>query len=202
MLHYETIHPGTLDLLKRILSIPELSELRLVGGTALALQLGHRISIDLDMFGKIELNTSTIADMLGQIGPTTILQDSENIHVYDVAGVKVDIVNFPYGWKKPAIEEDGIRIADIDDIAAMKVAAAIGRGTKKDFYDIAQLLEHYELQEILGLFLEKYPHSSEFTAIKGLTYFDDAETDANPNMLVKQTWNNVKKAIIKAVNKL
>lgn len=100
------------------------------------------------------------------------------------------------------LREDAIKIADIEDIAAMKVAAAIGRGTKKDFYDIAQLLEHYSLQDILGLFLEKYPHSSEFTALKGLTYFDDAESDADPNMLVKQTWNNVKKTIIKAVNRL
>lgn len=202
MLHYETISPETLALLRQIQAIPELSELRLVGGTALALQLGHRISIDLDLFGKIEQDTNILADRLSKVGSVTILQDSENIHVYDVAGVKVDIVNFPYAWKKPTVEEDGIKIADIEDIAAMKVAAAIGRGTKKDFYDIAQLLEHYSLQDILGLFLEKYPHSSEFTALKGLTYFDDAESDADPNMLVKQTWNNVKKTIIKAVNRL
>lgn len=202
MLHYETIHTGTLALLKQIQAIPEFSNLRLVGGTALALQLGHRISIDLDLFGKIDLDTNLIADKLSKVGDVIVLQDSENIHVYDVSGIKVDIVNFPYEWRNSAIEEDRIRIADIADIAAMKVAAAIGRGTKKDFYDIAQLLEKYTLQELLNLFLEKYPHSSEFTAIKGLTYFDDAETDAEPNMLVKQTWNNVKKQIIKAVNNL
>lgn len=202
MLHYETIEPATLELLRQIQSKPEFASLRLVGGTALALQLGHRKSVDLDFFGSISLDTSSIAGILLDIGDVTVLQDSANIHIFIVNGVKVDFVNFEFPWRQNPIEDSGIRIAQTEDIAAMKVTAVIGRGTKKDFIDIANLLEIYSLRQILEFYHSKYPNASSFMALKSLLYFEDAEEDVMPIMLKQQSWNEVKQFVISAVNAL
>ena len=90
MLHFETIEPATLELLRSILSISELNSTRLVGGTSLALQLGHRKSVDLDFFGKIPYNTQELSGILSSVGNVKILQDSKNIHIFLINGVKVD----------------------------------------------------------------------------------------------------------------
>lgn len=202
MLHYETIEPATLELLRKIQSKQEFAELRLVGGTALALQLGHRKSVDLDFFGVISLNTSSIAAILSEIGQVTVLQDSTNIHIFIVNGIKVDFVNFEFPWRQIPIEDSGIRIAQTEDIAAMKVTAVIGRGTKKDFIDIANLLGIYTLEQILEFYQSKYPNASKFMAVKSLLYFEDAEEDIMPIMLKKQSWSEVKKVVIEAVSNL
>ena len=93
MLHFETIDTKTLELLRKIQSIPEFSSLRLVGGTSFALQIGHRKSIDLDLFGIVDCDSISISKNLNAIGKTVILQNTENIHLYVVDGIKVDIVN-------------------------------------------------------------------------------------------------------------
>lgn len=94
MLHYETIEPTTLGLLKQLQDIPLLSKTRLVGGTSLALQIGHLKSIDL--FGEIECEQYELVDALSDLGQLSILKESKNIHVYQLNGVKLDIVNYKY----------------------------------------------------------------------------------------------------------
>lgn len=196
MLHYETISPTTLELLKSIQSIPNLHDTRLVGGTALALQLGHRKSIDLDMFGSINSPVSEIRQKLSKEHIMQILKESDNINIYLVDGVKVDFVNYAYDWLKPIIEEEGLRLASIEDIAAMKIAAIIGRGTKKDFVDLYFLLRIYSMKEILDFYSTKYPDGSLFIAIKSLSYFDDAESDPMPEMLEAISWPYIKETIV------
>ena len=183
MLHYETIEPATLELLKRLQEIPLLSKTRLVGGTSLALQIGHRKSIDIDLFGEVDCEQYELVDSLSEIGKLTIIKESRNIHVYQLDGVKVDIVNYKYPWIKPMIVEDELRLADIRDIAAMKITAIIGRGTKKDFIDLAFLLDIFPLDKILSCYEKKYPEASRFMAMKSLVYFDDAEPEPMPYML-------------------
>lgn len=202
MLHYETIEPVTLGLLKEIQFIEAFSEVRLVGGTALALQIGHRKSIDLDFFGNVPYDTQQIADYLAPLGNIQILQDSKNIHIYLINGIKVDFVHFELPWCHEAITEDNIRLAHLEDIAAMKITAVVGRGTKKDFIDIANLLEVYSLHQILAFYQNKYPNASRFMALKSLLYFNDAEQDVMPVMIKEQSWDCIKKRIIKAVNDL
>ena len=175
MLHYETIEPATLELLKRLQEITLLSKTRLVGGTSLALQIGHRKSIDIDLFGEVDCEQYELVDSLSEIGKLTIIKESRNIHVYQLDGVKVDIVNYKYPWIKPMIVEDELRLADIRDIAAMKITAIIGRGTKKDFIDLAFLLDIFPLDIILSCYEKKYPEASRFMAMKSLVYFDDAD---------------------------
>ena len=192
MLHYETIDPHTLELLKRLQSLPLLQDTRLVGGTSLALQIGHRKSVDIDLFGKIECDDDELYEHLKSAGQVTTLKKSPNIHIYTIDGIKVDIVNYKYDWLLPAIKEDNITLASKEDIAAMKINAIIGRGTKKDFIDVAYLLQQYTLSEILRFYFRKYPDASIFLASKSLAYYDDAEDDPMPFMFTQATWEELK----------
>lgn len=199
MLHYETIKPTTLGLLKQLQDIPLLSNTRLVGGTSLALQIGHRKSIDIDLFGEIKCEQYELVDSLSNLGQLTILNESKNIHVYQLNGIKLDIVNYKYPWIKPIVIEDNLKLANIEDIAAMKITAIIGRGTKKDFIDLAFLLDIFSLDEILSFYEVKYPEASRFMAMKSITYFDDAEAEPMPNMLKEKSWSDIKKKILKDI---
>lgn len=199
MLHYETINTETLELLKKIQEIPEFSKLRLVGGTSLALQIGHRKSIDLDLFGKIDCDEFTISNILNKIGNVRVLKKSENINIYLIDGIKVDIVNYPYLWLKDIIFEDTLKLARAEDVAAMKLSAITNRGTKKDFIDLFFLLKEYSLEELFDFYEKKYNDGSIFLVIKSLTYFDDADLEEMPNMCIPVNWEKIKNNISQSV---
>ena len=97
------------------------------------------------------------------------------------------------------VEGEGITLASDKDIAAMKVNAIIGRGTRKDFVDLYVLLQHYSLSEILAFYRKKYPEFSEYRALLSMTYFDDAEMQDMPRMFINTPWDEMKTAIIQAV---
>ena len=192
MLSLRTIEPHTLELLRALMQEAALSELRLVGGTALALQYGHRSSVDLDLFGKIDIDGYELQSILSKYGVLKVENETKIIHQYYIDNIKVDVVNYPFEWISPIIEEDGIRLASPVDIAAMKVNAIEGRGTKKDFIDMYMLLQHYSLKEIIAFYQQKYPNYSIFRALRSLTYFDDAEDQFMPRMYIEDTWENMK----------
>ena len=194
-MYYDTVEEKTLELLKSIQAIPELSELRLVGGTALALQIGHRISIDLDFFGKWNINGS-LEPVLSSCGDVVVDNIQRKMQFFTISGIKTDFVEFDYPWISPPVVADGITIAGIEDIGAMKINAIINRGTKKDFVDIAFLLKDYNLSTILDWFKTKYKNGNLGTALRSLAYFEDAETMPMPHMLISTSWDNVKATII------
>lgn len=200
MLYLETVESSTLELLKKLQRLPVLEQTRLVGGTALALQLGHRKSIDLDFFGTVDCEAEYLRESIAGIASLTILKESPHIHIYIVDGIKVDIVNYKYPWLDDVVLEQRLRLASVSDIAAMKITAIIGRGTKKDFIDIAFLLHHFSLEEILHFYAAKYNDSSVFMAMKSLAYFDDAEADPMPDMFVNQSWQQVKAHILSKIS--
>ncbi len=168
----------------------------------MALQLGHRRSVDLDFFGTIPETSDEIQDILREHHEVSIVKESKNIHIYLIDGVKVDLVNYKYDWIGSPVEEDVIRLAGLKDIAAMKVAAIIGRGTKKDFIDLYFLLKHFSLKEILELYLQKYPDGSLFIALKSLSYFEDADADPMPVMFEDIEWTDVKSFIRETISTL
>jgi predicted nucleotidyltransferase component of viral defense system len=196
MLHYETIDASTLELLKALLHKEIFREVRLVGGTALALQLGHRRSIDLDLFGTFTADELTLSEELKTIGEITVLKKTPRIYVYSINGVKLDLVSYPYPWIEELIEQDDLRLAHPKDIGAMKLAAITGRGTKKDFFDLYFLLQRYELADLLFFYNQKFSDGSEFLVLKSLIYFEDAEADPDPVMLLPVSWSQVKKRVI------
>ena len=119
MLSYQTIKPDALELLRRLMAEPLFSQTRLVGGTALALQLGHRSSIDLDLFGTIEEDTDLTTEVLERVGPTIPGRCSSHIKTYRVCGIKTDIVDYDrYPWIDSPVLDDGLRLASPKDIAA------------------------------------------------------------------------------------
>ena len=186
MLSYGTVEPHTLELLKIFMRQECFAPLRLVGGTALALQYGHRQSVDLDMFGPVQFDSLEIRGILNQIGKLTVIKETSNIKVYLLDGIKVDLGT-------------GIRLASDKDIAAMKINAIEGRGSKKDFIDLYFLLRHYTLQEILDFYCLKYPENSVFRAILSLSYFDDADTQMMPVMFEDDTWETIKSDLSEVV---
>ena len=198
MLHKETVLPSTLGILKGIQALPNVSELRLVGGTALALHIGHRKSVDLDLFGSFDENMS-FRSLLLNAGYAADGSETGTVQTLKVNGVKVDFVNYPYPWLNEGVSEAGMTLADIHDIAAMKLSAAANRGRKKDFIDIAFLLDKFSIEDLFDLYQRKFSVSEYSFALRGLTYFDDAEDDPMPEMLIPVTWKDVKRKIESAV---
>lgn len=200
MLSIQTVQPDTLELLKAISAQLEVKELRLVGGTALALQYGHRQSVDLDFFGKLPEDKDELIDVVRRVGDVTVLNRSKIILQMVVNQVKVDFVDYSrYPWIDEPILGDGFVLASDKDIAAMKINAIMGRGTRKDFIDLYVLLQHYSLTQIMDFYRQKYPEFSEYRALLSMTYFDDAEMQDMPLMFIKTPWESMKTSIIQAV---
>lgn len=202
MLHFNTIGPQTLELLKKLQSVTEFNNLRLVGGTALALQIGHRISIDIDLFGQLNIDETFFYQHFREIGTVVHLKKSQNINIFTINNIKVDIVNYPYPWLECAIISNNITMAGKPDIAAMKLAAITGRGTKKDFIDLYFLLKYFTLAEMLTFYKQKYPDGSEFLVLRSLSYFIDADENEQPNMLEPIDWQHVKNTLQKEIIKI
>jgi len=199
MLHFETIEPATLGLLRKLQSIEELANVRLVGGTALAMQIGHRTSIDLDLFGLLDFSPEDYSEKLLQLGKLEFIKKSKNIQILIIDGIKVDIVNYHYPWLEDALNKEDIIMGSKKDIAAMKLNAISGRGTRKDFVDLYFLLNEYSLNEIMQFYLAKYNDGSEYMAIKSIGYFKDAEEEVMPNMLINVGWEEIKSTIRKCL---
>ena len=202
MLHLQTILPDTLELLKRLSAQPEMQGMRLVGGTSLALQYGHRQSVDLDFFGKLTVSQDDILSMMERMGSYRLRNRTSSILQLIVDGVMVDIVDYSrYPWIDDPVCHEEVTLASPKDIAAMKINAIEGRGSRKDFIDIYLLLQHYSMDDLLAFYSQKYPNYSIFRALLSLTYFDDAESEAMPKMFIPDTWDDIKAHISAIVSK-
>lgn len=155
------------------------------------------ISIDLDLSGTLKVDNDTFITALAPFKKVIVLKKSTNINISSIDGVKVDFVNYSYPWIGKIKIEDNLRLAALKDIAAMKLAAATGRGTKKDFIDIYFLLQIFKLSEMIEFYKTKYSDGSEFLVLKSMTYFEDAELEQEPKMINNISWNGVKQTIIK-----
>jgi len=136
LLQTRTVEPRTLALLKQLMSIPQVSPFYLVGGTALALQLGHRISIDLDLFTTESFDKVDLIETIIDNFEVTIESEGKNMLITYINEIKVDFVKMSYPILFPTLHIEGVRMLDIQDIAPMKLKAIVQRGSKKDFFDI------------------------------------------------------------------
>ena len=201
MLYENTVAPATLGLLKELMQVEALQSFALVGGTNLSLRLGHRISEDLDIFANEPYESDTVAQPLKAMFPneiTIVEQRAHTILAY-IQQVKVDIVLHRYPYLQPVETMDGIRLASIPDIIAMKLNAITRRGVKKDFFDVAVLLDDYPLPEMLGFFTAKYAATDIGFVVRSLVYFEEADRSKEPLMLKNENWMQVKIKIQKAV---
>lgn len=121
--------------------------------------------------------------------------------MYRINGVKTDFILHQYPCLQPVETVDDVRLSAIDDIIPMKINAVCGRGAKKDFWDIAELLDHYGIDTMLALYRKKYNAAETGFIIRSLIYFEDAESQPDPFSLKQVTWNTVKLKIRTAVKK-
>jgi hypothetical protein len=207
MLERRTVDPKTLELLEELMLLPELQDFCLAGGTALALQTGHRFSVDLDLFTIYDFNAEKLASDLSRRFDVESAAYSGNTLNLSIAvgasgaAVEVDLLKFSYPLLKPVVIEGNIRMLSMEDIAAMKLSAIAGRGSKKDFYDIYYLLMKFDLKELLGFFRSKFPSTNTFQIVKSLTYFDDADVEPDPITFEPVEWELVKRAITEKLEK-
>lgn len=201
MLQTRTIESATLGLLKSLMAHPSLEPFYLVGGTALALQLGHRFSIDLDLFTHLPFDKQKLFDSLKQDYDMEIELTNNVISIGYINDIKIDLVTVRYTPQYPMHLIDGVRMLDIKDIAAMKLNAITQRGNKKDFYDMYFLLKKISLADMLRAFEMKFQTQNTYQVVKSLTYFADADEFSDPIVFDKKlTWSKIKASISKTVD--
>lgn len=193
MLQTTTVEKRTLELLKQLQSQSELSNFHLAGGTALALYLGHRKSIDLDLFTPYPFNTARLEHFLVTKFGFQGDYSEQNTLKGRIDGVKIDCITHPYHLLQNPLEEEEIRLYSQPDIIAMKLSAIADNGSRlKDFIDIAYLSTRYSFQEMLGFYVQKFPTSSPLRPLKGITYFDDIDHQETVVMLEgTYTWQKI-----------
>lgn len=211
-LHYNTVTPLLLSVLKSCMSAKEFNTFRLVGGTALSLQRGHRVSVDIDLFtdapyGSIDFdsidrwlkNHYAYVDThdfrpVGMGKPYFVGENKMNC-------IKLDLYYTDSFTDKP-LEIDGIRIATIEDVIAMKADIIQRGGRKKDFWDLHELIDEYTLKEILALHEKRFPYNhNPQLLLSNLTNFTQADDDFDPQCLQGKHWELIKLDLIEFVKR-
>jgi hypothetical protein len=202
MLQKETVEEGTLKLLKRLMEDEKLSSFNLVGGTALALQIGHRKSVDLDLFTEQDFDFLSLMHYLQdeygfitrKYGTNTLIGTIKTTK----SEIKVDFIKTIGHHTLPIITKGGIRLLDFRDIAAMKLLAISSDGSRmKDFIDIAYLSKHESLKEMLDTFSKFYGIDDTIHVIKSLTFFDDITNLESIDLIgSKLNWELIKTRLI------
>jgi len=170
----------------------------LAGGTALALRLGHRVSLDLDLFSaKNALGTEqrrTVLEALKVSGPLKIKEEKDGTCHLDLDGTMVSLFHYAYPMLGRSQSWRGLDLASLEDIAAMKLSAVLGRGSKRDFIDLYALCRRLGLDRVMTTAGRKFPQHADFPlqAAKALLYFEDAEKEPLPKMLGPAAWEDMK----------
>ncbi len=179
----------------------------LTGGTALALQLGHRISYDFDFFTPDSFNSSHLLEELTnsvfKAFGIKVVQEAENtLDILINEDVKASFLRYRYNLVFPLIKERYLTISNIRDIAATKLVAAGQRATQRDFFDIFFILKQMSLKEIFEISQIKYPNFNSLHYLKSLTYFEDC--DSTPPRLIDNqvSFDDVKKRLYKEARNL
>ncbi|MFH0930023.1 MAG: nucleotidyl transferase AbiEii/AbiGii toxin family protein [Candidatus Moraniibacteriota bacterium] len=198
----QTIGKDTRSVLEKIGKSWLVKDFHLAGGTALAIQLGHRESIDLDWFSSAPFSNSKIKNTLAEIGKFKLENEEEGTIHGILDGVRVSFFHYDYKLLFPFIKFVDIKIADERDISAMKLDAISSRGSKKDFVDYYFLLKKYTLEELVGFFEQKFSQIefNRLHLLKSLVYFEDAEDEPMPIMLQSASWEEIKSQVELKVN--
>ena len=176
----------------------------LAGGTALALHLGHRISIDLDFFNPLHFDSHEIMTKLKSLGEYESDQQTKKTINGVFNSVKFSYFYYSYNLIAKTVDFDGIALASLKDIAAMKLVAITDRGTKKDYIDLYFLAQKFSFEEMFDFYEEKYNliDSNRIIILKSMGYFLDADESEMPVMIEKTNWEEVKAFFISEVRRL
>jgi hypothetical protein len=190
------------DLLRGLGQQPFIERFYLGGGTALALQLGHRKSFDLDLFSNVDdveaVTREEIRAALSALWPADVQKDVDGNLFFDIGGTHVGFFSYGYPLLEPTPTVVGVRLAAPVDIGLMKLDAVVGRGARKDFYDLYFIAQQVALTRLLALGEQKYPYMRDFQlhAVSGLTFFDNADQQEQPALLIPVEWEAVKEFFV------
>lgn len=201
----ETLSPDTARLIEKIRNSPWLSCYYLAGGTALALHLGHRTSIDLDFFTESEVEEMTMVDHLRKAGDLRLDQMGRGAIVGSLDGVRISFFKYPYRLLDPLLEWNGLKVASIHDIALMKMVAIFQRGSIKDFIDLFFIVREFKPIDALIPELSIKYVGVQFNTnhiLRSLCYFEDAEKEPMPTMIAACDWQDVKEYFVNEVKRL
>ncbi len=203
--HPDILHPRQQRVLRK-LAVFRTFGYYLAGGTALALQLGHRTSLDFDFYSKEKLERETFAVGLKQsLSTVKILRQTHDAFQAVTEGVNVSVFYYPYQLLHALVDFPPIQLASLEDIAAMKIVALVQRARQRDFWDVYYLAERLGIANVIASAYRKYPWYEENNQIilRALTYFDDADTDDEVGRITivdrNLRWKDVKEKIRRAV---
>lgn len=192
----EAIDPDALGTLRRLRDCSALDGFYLAGGTALALRLGHRRSLDLDFFTTTGFAPDRMLERLISMNRdvTVLSRESDTLHAR-IDSARVSFLAYPYPLLFPLDDYEGVDIADLRDIACMKINAISGKGVRRNFIDLFAICKTHGLSELLELFDRKYAgiEFSRIHLLKALTHFEDADKDASPELLADLDWDEIKR---------
>ena len=205
MLHKDPfiISPDTFQLIQELQALPELEGFHLVGGTALALQLGHRNSIDIDLFVQNDFDDTELLNFISSNYEVKEIFRRKNTIISLINNIKTDFIKHNYPLLLPPTTEEGITFLSKEDISAMKFHAIIQSGKRlKDFIDVYFLLQHFSMADMIGFFIKKYTYSNPMIAMKAVNYFDEIDENIDPPKLLKPLLlKEIKKRIQEATQK-
>lgn len=202
-IYLNTVSVVLWDVLKQLMTLEVLNSFRLVGGTSLSLQLGHRASVDIDLFTDAPYGSIHFDKIEAALFKTFPYVDSLNVGTVGMgksyfigtnenALVKLDLF-YTDPFIFPGIVEQHIRFSSIEEIAAMKFEVIAQEGRKKDFWDVHELLELYSLDDMIGFYLKRNPYG--FTKpelLKQIINFSYAENDFTPICFKDKVWEIIK----------
>lgn len=203
MLHKNTVEKKTFELLTRLMLDENLKRFNLAGGTALALYLGHRISVDLDLFTPNDFDAEKLESYL--INNYDFKSDflEKNTLKGTINNIKIDCIThaYPY-YKEIIISQEGIRLYSMEDIAAMKLSAITDNGTRlKDFIDVACLSTKFSFSDMLNAYKNKFKNINPIGPIRALTYYDDVNFNEPIQIINGQyKWELIKKRLQDMIN--
>ena len=202
MLPLKAVESSTLELIKSLQSKTYLQGFYLVGGTALALHLDHRRSIDIDLFSNFDFKTAELLEKIHQDFSFQLFLSAPNTLKGTIGKINVDIMAHRYRLLAEPEEISGIFLLSVPDIIAMKLNAISTSGQRsKDYIDIFFLFDKYDVKEMLSYYQKKYDQEHVGHILKSLVYFDDVDLTDWPVLIEypKLKWIDVKKRIRKAV---
>lgn len=210
-LHWHTVTPPLKDLLNQLMRSNLFKPFRLVGGTALSLQLGHRISVDIDLFTDAPYNTINFDEIDRYLRshfkyvttPVSIpigMGQSYFLGPSEAAAIKLDLY-YTDPFVHPELVIEHIRMATLEDIIAMKIEVIQRGGRKKDFWDLHELMEQYTIPQMISLHQQRYPYNHDAALINtNFIDFTTADDDFEPNCLRGKHWELIKLEITQAIH--
>jgi len=205
--YWQAITPTMREVLRFIGRQPFSQRFYLAGGTALALRLGHRVSVDLDFFSATdEITRPTRQEILTALAPLSplSLEEVDGNLLLEISGLHAGFYSYGYSLVEPPDMLEQIALASAVDIGLMKLDALISRGSRKDFYDLYFIAQQISISDLLNLGQTKYPYARDFEimAVESLVFFENADRDIQPMMLADAAWDDVRQFFIEQAQTL